>query len=60
MNSWVTKKIAKSSKKEQRYYEKYPIKRTPKIEKSLKIIKVFLNLLKKSRKLYYSEKFLKL
>ena len=61
MNPWVTKGIAKSSKKKQRLYEKYLKKRTPENEKIYKsYISLFESIKKKSNKLYYSEKLLKL
>ena len=61
MNPWVTKGIAKFSKKKQRLYEEYHKKRKPEYEKAYKNYKSFFeSIKKKSRKLYYYEKLLKL
>ena len=61
MNLWVTKGIPKSSKKKQRLYEKYLKRRTTENEKIYKNYKrLFESIKKKSKKLYYSEKLLKL
>ena len=58
MNPWVTKRITKSSKKKQKLYEKI---RTPENEKTNQNYKIlFESITKKSKKLYYSEKLLKL
>ena len=61
MKPWVTKGIAKSSRKKQKLYEKYLKKRTfenQKIYKNYKSLSESIK--KKSKKLCYSEKFLKL
>ena len=61
MNPWVTKGIAKFSKKKQRLYEKYLKKRNPEYGKVYKNYKSFFeSIKKKSKKLYYYEKLLKL
>ena len=61
MNPWVTKRIAKSSKKKQKLYEKILKKRNPENEKINQSYKVLCeSITRKSKKLYYSEKLLKL
>ena len=61
MKPRVAKGFAKSSKKKQRLYEKYLKKRTTENEKIYKTYKsLFESIKKKSKKLYYSEKLLKL
>ena len=53
MNPWVTKGIAKSSKKKQRLYEKYFKKSIPENEKIYKNYKsIFESIKKKSKRLY--------
>ena len=58
MNPWVTKRITKSSKKKQKLYEKIRTPENEKINQNCKIL--FESITKKSKKLYYSEKLLKL
>ena len=61
MNPWVTKGIAKSYKKKQRFYEKHLKKRTPENKQIYKNYKsLFESIKNKSKKHYYSEKLLKL
>ena len=61
MKPWVTKGIAKSSRKKQKLYEKYLKKRTFENQKIYKNYKsLFESIKKKSKKLCYSEKLLKL
>ena len=61
MKPRVAKGFAKSSKKKQRLHEKYLKKRTTENEKIYKTYKsLFESIKKKSKKLYYSEKLLKL
>ena len=50
MNPWVTKGIAKSSKKKQRLYEKYLKKRNPENEKIYKNYKSLFESIKKKSK----------
>ena len=61
MKPRVAKGFAKSSKKKQRLYEKYLKKHTTENEKIYKTYKsLFESIKKKSKKLCYSEKLLKL
>ena len=63
MNTCVTKRIAKSTQKKQKLYEKYIKNRNPENEKIYKNHKSFFESvknLKESKKLYQSEKLLKL
>ena len=54
---WITKGIAKSSKKKQRHYEKFLKNRTPKNEETYKTYKnLFETIKKRSKKNFYSEK----
>ena len=54
---WITKGIAKSSKKKQRLYEKVLKNRTPKNEETYKTYKnLFETTKKRSKKKFYSEK----
>ena len=54
---WITKGIAKSSKKETRLYEKFLKNRTQKNEKTYKTYKnLFESIKKRSKKKIYSEK----
>ena len=54
---WITKCIAKSSKKKQRHYEKFLKNRTPKNEETYKTYKnLFETVKKRSKKKLYSEK----
>ena len=54
---WITKGIAKSSKKKQRLYEKFLKNRTPKNEETYKTYKnLFETIKRRSKKKFYSEK----
>ena len=54
---WITKGIAKSSKKKQRLYEKFLKNRTPQKEEIYKTYKrLFETIKKRSKKKFYSEK----
>ena len=54
---WITKRIAKSSKKKQKLYKKVLKNRTPKNEETYKTYKnLFETIKKRSKKKFYSEK----
>ena len=54
---WITKAIAKSSKKKQRLYEKFLNNRTPKNEEIYKTYKnIFETIKRRSKKKFYSGK----
>ena len=54
---WITKGIAKSSKKKQRLYEKFLKNRTPKNEETYETYKnLFETIKRRSKKKFYSEK----
>ena len=54
---WITKNIAKSSKKKQRLYEKFLKNRAPKNEETYKTYKsLFETIKRRSKKKFYSEK----
>ena len=56
-NPWITKGIAKSSKKNQRLYEKFLKKRTPENEETYKTHKnLFETIKRRSKKKFYSDK----
>ena len=56
-NPWITKGIAKSSKKKQRLYEKFLKNGTPKNEEAYKTYRNLLETIKRrSKKKFYSEK----
>ena len=55
---WITKGIAKSSKKKQKLYEKFLKNRTPKNEETYETYKnLFETIKRRSKKKFYSEKF---
>ena len=59
-NPWITKGITKSSKKKQKFYERFLKKRTPQNEQKYKNYKNFFETIKKkAKKIYYSNKLLK-
>ena len=53
---WITKGIAKSSKKKQRLYEKFLKNRTPKMKRHIKLIKTYLKPLKRDQRKHFTQK----
>ena len=53
---WITKGIAKSSKKKQRLYKIFLKNRTPKMKRHIKLIKTFLKPLKRDQRKNFTQK----